>query len=98
MANPLQFSQEGYNVVHLTYPVPPAATLLDELRDANTRVSELNVAWGIVTYGLAARDAEEIITGNTLSISNLKVCVHFCPDSDSPSGFLVKNTGGGLIP
>ncbi|KAF8846302.1 NTF2-like protein [Paxillus ammoniavirescens] len=95
-----QFSQEGYQVVHLTYPLPQSTSFRDVLKDAGKEITAncLEANWGLVTYGLATQDAGEIITQLALAIADLKVCVHFCPNADTSRGFLIKDSGARHLP
>ncbi|KAH7883508.1 NTF2-like protein [Phlebopus sp. FC_14] len=93
-----QFSQEGYNVVHLTYPTLHLPSFRGALKDAATRIIELGANWGLITYGLATKDAEEIVSRLALPIADLKVCVHFCPSADNSRGLLTKDSEGRHLP
>ncbi|KIJ68537.1 hypothetical protein HYDPIDRAFT_24804 [Hydnomerulius pinastri MD-312] len=95
-----QFSQEGYNVVHMTYPLPQSASFREALKDAGKEItaSGLEANWGLITYGLATQDAGEIISQLALAMADLKVCIHFCPNADIPRGFLIKDSGARHLP
>jgi hypothetical protein len=76
-----QFSQEGYDVIHLTYPLPEATPFADVLKDAEIT------------------DADKILSWLVVLVADLRVCVHFCPNTEDISpGFLIKNLGSRYLP
>ncbi|KAH0838244.1 hypothetical protein J3R83DRAFT_6500 [Lanmaoa asiatica] len=97
-----QFSQEGYNVIHLTYPLPEATSLSDALNDAGITTTDKGSKapeWGLITYGLATQDAENILSWLAVRIADLRVCVHFCPNAEDISpGFLIKDSRSRYLP
>ncbi|KAG9314295.1 hypothetical protein JVU11DRAFT_5084 [Chiua virens] len=55
--------------------------------------------WGLVTYGLATQDADEIMSRLADLVADLKVCVHFCPNAEKSSpGFLIKDSASRYLP
>ncbi|KAF8140332.1 NTF2-like protein [Boletus edulis] len=98
-----QFAQEGYNVVHLTYPLPEATSFADVLNDAGITMTDIGSTkapkWGLVAYGLAAEDADKILSWLPVVAADLRVCVHFCPIAgDISPGFLIKDSGSRYLP
>lgn len=93
-----QFSQEGYNVLHIDYPVAAGTSFRDALKEAETHIIQLGAPWGLVTYGLDNKDAETIVSRMALSIVDLKANVHFCPSAESTRGFLLKDSHGRYAP
>ncbi|KAI9572542.1 NTF2-like protein [Boletus coccyginus] len=97
-----QFAQEGYNVIHLTYP-PGATSFADVLDDAEMTMTDkgsrsLAPELGLVTYGLATQDADKILSRPAI-VADLRVCVHFCPNLEIISpGFLIKDSGSRYLP
>ncbi|KAF9244618.1 NTF2-like protein [Melanogaster broomeanus] len=95
-----QFSQEGYHVVHLTYPLPPSTSFKEVLKVAGKEITAscLETNWGLITYGLATQDAGDIISQLALAMADLRVCVHFCPNADISRGFLIKDSRARHLP
>lgn len=98
----MQFSQEGYDVIHLTYPLPEATSFADVLNDAEKIMIDKGSRtpeWGLATYGLATQDADEILSWLAVRVADLRVCVHFCPNAEDISpGFLIKNSESRYLP
>lgn len=96
----LQFSQEGYNVLHVKYPVveEDGYDLRQALLKADKEVSKLGCDWALITYGLSAVDARTLRSSILFSWNDLKACVHFCPNTTSAKPFLLKKKSGGYIP
>lgn len=94
-----QFAQEGYNVVHLTYPLSGEnASFKDAMKVVSEQIIALGADWGLLTYGLTTKDAETLVSRLALSLADLKACAHFCPDAENTHGFLVKDNQGRHIP
>ncbi|KAF8560286.1 NTF2-like protein [Imleria badia] len=97
-----QFTQEGYNVIHLTYPLPEAtsfADVLNEVEIAMTDKGSKSPEWGLITYGLATRDADKILPWLAVIVADLRVCVHFCPNAEEISpGLLIKDSESRYLP
>ena len=98
----MQFSQEGYDVIHLTYPLPEATSFADVLSDAEKTMTDQgskSPEWGLITYGLATQDADKILSWLAVLVAGLRVCVHFCPNAEDISpGFLIKDLGSRYLP
>ncbi|KDQ30878.1 hypothetical protein PLEOSDRAFT_166237 [Pleurotus ostreatus PC15] len=95
-----QFSQEGYNVLHVKYPVveEDGYDLRQALLKADKEVSKLGGDWALITYGLSAVDARTLRSSILFSWNDLKACIHFCPNTTSAKPFLLKKKAGGYIP
>ncbi|KAH7910886.1 NTF2-like protein [Hygrophoropsis aurantiaca] len=93
-----QFSQEGYNVVQIVYPPPPGTSFKETLKVAEEKIIAFGADWGLISYGLATKDAELLLSRLALSIADLKACVHFCPDADGSRGFLAKDNQSRYVP
>lgn len=93
-----QFAQEGYNVVHLTYPLPQNSSFKDAMKVVNDKIIALGADWGLLTYGLTTEDAETLVSKLALSLADLKACAHFCPDAEVTHGFLMKDSQRRHIP
>lgn len=51
----MQFSQEGYDVIHLAYPLPETTSFAEVLHDAEITMTDKgskSPEWGLITYGL----------------------------------------------
>lgn len=98
----VQFSQEGYNVVHLTYSLPESTSFADVLHDAEITMTDTGTKsprWGLITYGLTTKDADRILSWLSVPVADLKVCVHFCPFAGVVSpGFLIKDPSSCYLP
>ncbi|KAH7928548.1 NTF2-like protein [Leucogyrophana mollusca] len=93
-----QFSQEGYNVVHIVYPPSPDTSFRETLKDAEAKIIALGADWGLISYGLATKDAETLLSRLALSIADMKACVHYCPDAEGSRGFLAKDNQSRHVP
>lgn len=93
-----QFTQEGYNVVHLTYPLSANASFKDAMKVVDEQIIALGADWGLLTYGLTTKNAETLVSRLALSLADLKACAHFCPDTEDTHGFLMKDSQGRHIP
>ncbi|KAG2061760.1 NTF2-like protein [Suillus hirtellus] len=93
-----QFAQEGYNVVHLTYPLPPNSSFKDAMKVVDDKIIALGADWGLLTYGLTTEDAETLVSKLALSLADLKACTHFCPDAEVTHGFLMRDSHKRHIP
>ncbi|KAG1833708.1 NTF2-like protein [Suillus variegatus] len=93
-----QFAQEGYNVVHLTYPLPPNSSFKDAMKVVDDKIIALGADWGLLTYGLTTEDAETLVSKLALSLADLKACTHFCPDAEVTHGFLMRDSHMRHIP
>ncbi|OAX44210.1 NTF2-like protein [Rhizopogon vinicolor AM-OR11-026] len=93
-----QFAQEGYNVVHLTYPLSANASFKDAMKVVGEQILALGADWGLLTYGLTTKDAETLVLKLALSLADLKACAHFCPDAEDTHGFLLKDSQGRHVP
>lgn len=93
-----QFAQEGYNVVHLTYPLPPNSSFKDAMKIVDDKIIALGADWGLLTYGLTTEDAETLVSRLALSLADLKACTHFCPDAEVTHGFLMRDSHKRHIP
>lgn len=91
----LQFAQEGYNVVHVFYPIDHPSKAFEA---AQTHILELGSDWALLSYGLLPKDASSLVSHSALSMADLKACIHFCPVSDSPKGYLIHDEGKQYIP
>lgn len=98
----VQFSQEGYNIIHLTYPLPEATSLADNFNDVEIMLTDRgskSPEWGLITYGLATQDADKILPWLAVVAADLRVCVHFCPNAEDISpGLLIKDSGSRYLP
>ncbi|KZP16824.1 NTF2-like protein [Athelia psychrophila] len=90
-----QFAQEGYNVVHVFYPIDHPSKAFEA---AQTHILELGSDWALLSYGLLPKDASSLVSHSALSMADLKACIHFCPLSDSPKGYLIHDEGKQYIP
>ncbi|KAF4605135.1 hypothetical protein EYR40_003918 [Pleurotus pulmonarius] len=95
-----QFSQEGYNVLHVKYPVveEDGYDLRQALLKADKEVSKLGCDWALITYGLSGVDARTLRSSILFSWNDLKACIHFCPNATSAKPFLLKKADGEHIP
>ncbi|KAF7965894.1 hypothetical protein HWV62_40995 [Athelia sp. TMB] len=90
-----QFAQEGYNVVHVFYPAEHTSKAFEA---AQTQILSLGADWALISYGLLPKDASSLVSRSALSMADLKACIHFCPASESPKGFLVHDEAKQYIP
>lgn len=94
-----QFAEEGYNVIHVTYPPPSdsSASHEENLRAVQLLLSDTKISWALITYGFLADDAMTL-TFLTRSKADLKACVHFNPMTVDPKSLLYNDTKWNYIP
>ncbi|KAG5221630.1 NTF2 protein [Salix suchowensis] len=95
----LQFSQEGYNVLHVKYPSveEDGYDLRQALLKADEEVSKLGCDWALITYGLSAVDARDC-NSPFCPRGTLKGLYPLLPNTTSAKPFLLKKKSGGYIP
>jgi len=93
-----QFSQEGYNVVHVAYPPTANEPFKASLQAAEKAILELGVDWALISYGLSHHDAGTLLQVLALCLADIKAVVHYSPTSKVSKGFLAKDSEGRIIP
>ncbi|KAL0951305.1 hypothetical protein HGRIS_008012 [Hohenbuehelia grisea] len=95
-----QFTQEGYNVVHVAYPPSrdDETTIERIFLQADKEIVNLGEDWALITYGLQSHDARALLVNMGLSWAYLKACVHFCPVAVTGKAFVMHDTAGKHIP
>lgn len=90
-----QFSQEGYDVYHLTFPVRDES-LINLAQELKSKESP----FAILTYGLPDSAAAEALgkVSQSLVELGLKASVHYSPAIDDGTCLLVKNFEGRYLP
>ncbi|PSR75864.1 hypothetical protein PHLCEN_2v8778 [Hermanssonia centrifuga] len=88
-----QFSEEGYDVVHILFPPNAESPLVNAVQEANQLAkNRADHYWALITYG-ADSVLLRTVTGQ-FDRQNLKVCVHFCPAASDGDGLVANNTDG----
>ncbi|CAL1695234.1 unnamed protein product [Somion occarium] len=95
-----QFSEEGYNVIHVAYkPFSPTVDLAKNVKEALHVLAEHDTDWGLIAYGLQSGDLPSIVAAlSPKALQDLKACIHFCPNLVDGQEALLRYTSGLYIP
>ena len=81
--------------MHVFYPAEHTSKAFEA---AQTQILSLGADWALISYGLLPKDASSLVSRSALSMADLKACIHFCPASESPKGFLIHDEAKQYIP
>ncbi|KAI0080316.1 NTF2-like protein [Panus rudis PR-1116 ss-1] len=94
-----QFSEEGYNVIHVPYTSALANDILVQtLESMLETVGRFEAEFALITYGLLQTHWPMISDSLRPTISKLKACVHFCPSLQSGQDLLIRYSDKTFIP
>ncbi|PIL31688.1 hypothetical protein GSI_06391 [Ganoderma sinense ZZ0214-1] len=89
-----QLSEEGYDVVLVTYPTSTEC-LAAGFAEARTTLGT-DTEWALLTYGLQSTDLT--VAGAIVTSGKLKACVHFCPQVENGKGLIYEDVCATTIP
>ncbi|KAI0274729.1 hypothetical protein BC834DRAFT_7954 [Gloeopeniophorella convolvens] len=94
-----QFSEEGYNVMHISQKENSDSENDLAIRETSKYLGEMGGSWAIVSYGLAQED-ESFISAlfKAAPTSSLRTCVHFTISSKRPATFVPQSPEGTVTP
>ncbi|OCH94761.1 NTF2-like protein [Obba rivulosa] len=85
-----QMSEEGYDVLHVTYPDLTLESLNNALRDTTNRIASADYTdWGLITYGLRETDLRYV--AELFAAPGLKACVHYCAQLEQAQSLIVRD-------
>lgn len=102
--SPFQYTEEGYDVVHITYP-SDSESLEYALRvsetalaiDASGRTSTSPTDFAVLTFGLSPEDVDSFINHYKKLAALPKAFVHYCPQLDDGRLLLIQSPDGTYV-
>ena len=74
-----QYTEEGYDVLHIPYPPIAEESFAEELEVMNEAMPThcKSSTWGLITYGISGEHIASVV--HAFAVSKLKAIAHYCP-------------------
>ncbi|KAJ3549651.1 hypothetical protein NM688_g5159 [Phlebia brevispora] len=94
-----QYSEEGYNVMHVSYPPMDGNSFAKTLLEAVVICEQQSKSgdWAFLSFGIEDDDLNTLVHYFKLNGQGLKTAIHYCPKILNAEKLLLKDDSGKLV-